>query len=295
MSLRHRIKNIQAYFLLFLSLASFAFAGSATNITGLYYTGLNSSGGLQTGGGLDANWNVTYASYDGGTSTSSASIGDAYVVSSSYVPADYVANTSSAKWITAPGARTTTSNTSPVNVGGTNLPGNGNSGSNKGIYIYTLAFNISGTGTGDVTNKVMLSLTVAADDQVKIYVNPTGDGTSLPTTTAALSYTSAWTNTNIGYLANYKYNSSMGSTGNATFKIGMNYLVAVVDNTNSINGSSNSTALNPTGFIMYQVGSVATIDGKPVPEMAPWMPMASALGLYGLVGFFRKRRQTAAK
>jgi len=66
-------------------------AGSATDISGLYYTGMNSTGGLQTGGLADANWTVTYARVAGtnysGTSTYT---GAAYVVSGSYIDSGVV-------------------------------------------------------------------------------------------------------------------------------------------------------------------------------------------------------------
>ena len=51
-----------------------------------------------------------------------------------------------------------------VNTGGDFLPGNGNTGSNEGIYVYTLAFNITGTGSGTVTNAVSIGITISADD-----------------------------------------------------------------------------------------------------------------------------------
>ena len=44
---------------MFMWFGSQAFAGSATDVTGLYYTGLNSSNGLGAGGTQDAHWTVT--------------------------------------------------------------------------------------------------------------------------------------------------------------------------------------------------------------------------------------------
>ena len=121
--------------------------GTATTISGIYNTGLTPSGGLQAGGSKDANWSVTYASTNGGTSANTAYEGAAYVINPSVVSSSgYTANTSNAQWIVAPGAYTTTSTSSSQNAGGNNLPGNGNTGSNEGVYIYTLAFTISGTG-----------------------------------------------------------------------------------------------------------------------------------------------------
>ena len=49
----------------------------------------------------------------------------------------WIANTSTAQWITAPGGAT---------AGSASLPGNGTSGTNSAYYVYRLAFNISGSG-----------------------------------------------------------------------------------------------------------------------------------------------------
>jgi hypothetical protein len=260
--------------------------GTATNITGLYYTGLNSSGDLQSGGSQDANWTVGYASTNGGTSSSTTYEGAAYVVSASQVSGSgYTPNTSTAQWITAPGA-TNSGGTSP-NTGGDYLPGNGNTGSNEGVYVYTLAFTITGTGGNGsiVGNNVQITMTLAADDQYAVYVNPTGNGTTVPTGTASSTDTSAaWSNTSQISLQNY----GTGGANNATFKIGTNYIVVVVDNTNSISGSSTSTALNASGLLVYQTGA-DEINGRPIPEVAPWLPLLGVLGCYGL--FLHRRRQ----
>jgi len=260
-------------------------AQTATNITGLYYTGLNSSGGLQTGGQQDANWSVTYASTNGGTSSNSTYQGAAYVITPANVAGSaYTPNTSSAQWITAPGA-TNSSGTSP-NTGGDFLPGNGNSTPNEGIYIYTLAFYITGSGSSGtaVTSQIQITMTLAADDQYAVYVNPSGNGTSVPTGTASATATSAWSNTTQIALQNY----GSGSANNASFKIGTNYIVVVVDNTNSQTGSSSSTALNASGLLVYQT-SEATINGHPVPEVATWLPLVGVIGCYGLVVLRRRQ------
>lgn len=265
-------------------------AGSATDITGLYYTGQNSSGGLAAGGTTDANWRVTYARVNGSGSTSSVYTGAAYVLSSSYIDAAYVPNTGNAQWITAPGASTSATG-GTTNIGGDYLPGNGTSGTNSAYYVYRLAFTISGTGSGAVTNNIQISMTIAADDAYTVYVNPA----SAPTvnnsgsinsggTTASASGTSAWNNTTSFTLGN---NSSGGGTNNAGFVIGTNYIYVVVANTNSQTGSNSSTALNPSGLLVYQVGSAMTIDGKPIPEAGTWMPLALALGLFGWRRFRR--------
>jgi len=262
--------------------------GTATDITGLYNTGLTSTGTLQSGGGHDANWSVTYASTNGGTSASTSNEGSAYVINPSSVSdSGYTANTSNAQWIVAPGAYLTSSTSSTQNTGGNYLPGNGNSGKNEGVYIYTLAFTITGTGgNGAVVSnsQIQITMTLAADDQYAVYVNPTGNGGSIPTGTAAASATSAWNNTTQISLQNY----GSGSADNATFKIGTNYIVVVVDNTNGVTGTSNSTVLNESGLLVYETNA-ATINGKPVPEVATWLPLAGAFGCYLLVGLRRRR------
>jgi hypothetical protein len=258
-------------------------AGTATDITGLYYTGLQSNGSLQAAGSQDANWDVTYASTNGGTSANTTYEGAAYVISPSSISGSgYTPNTSSAQWITAPGA-TNSGGTSP-NTGGDYLPGNGTSTPNEGIYIYTLAFTITGTGGNGstVANDVQITMTLAADDQYSVYVNPAGNGKTAPTGTASATATNAWSNTTQIALQNY------GAADNANFKIGTNYIVVVVDNTNSQTGSSSSTTLNASGLLVYQTGA-AEINGQPIPEVAPWLPLLGVIGCYGL--FVTKRRQ----
>jgi len=286
-------------------LSGVARAGSATDITGLYFSGLDSSGNLQTGGATDAHWNVTYAYYDHqaytGTSTYT---GAAYtVLGSSIAGSGYVQNTSAAQWITAPGAAIDNTGSS-VDTGGLFLPGNGTSTARaskrpttyyqEAIFVYTLAFEITGTGSVGslVTNAISIGMTIASDDQYSVFVNPSGNGTSLPTGTASATGYNAWTNTNAFTLQNGTDGS--GTSGNAQFVIGTNYIVIEVDNTNSLTSASTNTDLNASGLLVYQVGSAVTIDGHPVPEVGTWMPMAGALGLYGLFAWRRRSRRTAS-
>lgn len=266
-------------------------AGTATNILGLYYTGTNSSGALLAGGAVDPNWTVTYASTNGGSSTNNTHMGSAYVVSNTYIDAAWTQNTSASKWIVAPGASTAATG-GTANVGGDFLPGNGDRGANNGIFVYTLAFTITGTGSGTVTNAVSISLTLSADDQYRVYMNPTGNGTVDPTAknTAAGSATDAWNSTSAVTLQNGT--NGTGTSGNAIFRIGTNYLTVVVENTNSITGTSGSAALNPSGLLVYQVGSASLIDGRPIPEVGTWLPIIGALGLYGAM-MWRRRARTA--
>ncbi len=266
-------------------------SGLATDVTGLYYTGVSSANGLLSGGATDPHWTVTYASTNGGSSQNSTYQGAAYVVNNSnVVGSGWTQNTTSSQWIIAPGA-TDPNNGNSVNTGGDFLPGNGNTGSNEGIYVYTLAFNIVGTGSGTVKNAVSIGITISADDQYAIYVNPAGNGTSIPTGTAAATGFSAWNNSSSATLQNGT--NGTGTSGNSVFKIGVNYLTIVVDNTNSATGSSSSTATNASGLLVYQVGSAITINGNPIPEAGTCLPLFGAVGLYGLFAWRRGRRKSS--
>jgi hypothetical protein len=258
-------------------------AQTATDITGLYYTGLAANGTLAAAGTQAADWTVSYASINGGASANATYEGAGYVISPSSISGSgYTPNTSGAQWITAPGAAQSASGSS-LNTGGDFLPGNGNSGSNEGIYVYTLAFTITGTGSaGTVVNsansKIQITMTMAADDQYSVYVNPTGSSA------AAATQTNAWNNTTEFALQNY----GGGGADNSTFVIGTNYIAVVVDNTNSQTGSSGSTELNASGLLVYQT-SAATINGAPVPEVATWLPLLGVIGCYGLVSLRRRQ------
>lgn len=273
-------------------------AGLATDINGLYYTGINNAGSLLAGGATDPHWSVTYARANG-VSGNATYQGAAYVVSSTanssaatnYIDYAWVQNTATAQWITTPGAQNP-SGTS--NVGGVLLPGNGTTGTNRAQYIYTLGFNVSGTGSGTITNAIVIDLTIAADDQYSIYVNPTlnANGSIAAGQTPAFTRLSAWTNTTSATLQNGT--NGTGTSGNSVFVVGTNRLVVVVDNTNSVTGTSTATAINPSGFLMYQVGALATIDGRPVPEPGT-LASFGAVGLFaGLLTWRRRRRAAAA-
>ena len=257
--------------------------GTATGINGLFYTGVDNSGTVLAGGATDSHWMVSYANVNGTGSQSSAYTGAAYVLSSNYIDGAYVQNTSTSEWITAPGASTSATG-GTTNVGGDYLPGNGMTGTNSAYYVYRLAFTITGTGT-KVSNEVSISLTIAADDQYSVYVNPTSSPTVTASTgaidtggtAASGSGTSAWNNTTSITLQNY----GTGAANNAKFVIGQNYLYIVVANTNSQTGTSTNTALNPGGLLVYQVGSANLIDGNPVPEVGTWLPVVAALGVFG--------------
>ena len=238
---------------------------------------------------------MTYASTNGGSSASTTYEGSAYAVTSSAVSGSgYTSNTSTAEWIVAPGAYTSTSARSyNLNTGGNYLPGNG-TGSNEGIYVYTLAFNISQTGVaagGKITAPLSINMTIAADDGYAVYLNPLGynkNPTSAPTnygTAISSNPQGEWTGTT----------QLTVNTSNATFYNGVNYLSIVVDNTNGISGSSSATDLNESGLLVFDTtasnGSTAIwSNGAPVPEVGAWIPVALAVGI---VGFHVYRRRSS--
>ena len=279
MSPRSRPLAFLALTTLSLWLGGLAYAGTATDVTGLYYTGVDNSGTVLAGGATDSHWTVTYARVNGTNYTGNSTYtGASYVLSPSYIDAGYVANSSTSKWITAPGASTDASGVS-TNVGGDYLPGNGTSGTNSAQFVYRLAFTIVGTGF-NVNNNVSISLTLAADDQYKVYVNPSlnGSGSVNTGSTLAGSRTSAWSNTTALYLQNF---TDANGSANSNFVIGTNYIYVVVDNTNSLTGTSGANALNPSGLLVYQVGAATTINGSPIPETGAILPVLSALALFG--------------
>ena len=79
----------------------------------------------------------------------------------------------------------------------------------------------------------------------------------------------------------YENFADENGSDNANWVIGTNYIYVLVTNTNSITGSSGSTALNPSGLLVYQVGALATIDGSPIPGVGTVLPIILALGLFG--------------
>jgi len=201
-------------------------------------------------------------------------------------------NTASAQWIVAPGARTSaTGNSGTANLGGDFLPGNGDSGTNNGIFIYTLAFNIVGTGTvgSTITNAVSISLTISADDQYRVYVNPRATVPRFPAQQRQVRALRLEQHIVRDGLQN-------GTNGTPHFRkspipeVGTTYLTIVVENTNSVVGTSTNTARNPSGLRVYQVGSAAIVDGRPIPEVGAWLPVVRCtIGLYGLVAWRRRR------
>jgi hypothetical protein len=268
--------------------------GTATDIYGLSYSGTNTNGSLLAGGATDPEWKVSYANvYGVSYAGNSQYTGAAYVIDDSpYISSeDYVQNTSNAQWITTPGAYDTTSTV--TNSGGNYLPGNGTTGTNSAEYIYTMTFSVTGTGSGTVTNELAISLTIAADDDYAVYVNPGAVNTnthsstygSFISSTASVTGTAAWTNTASAWLQNY---TNSNSSSDAGFVIGTNTISIIVTNSNNISGTSSATALNPSGLLVYEVSGEGLINGAPVPEVGAWLPVAGALGLFGVLAWRRK-------
>jgi hypothetical protein len=264
------MKLVTILFLLILVVTS-VFSQTATSVSGLYNTGISTNGSLLATAAQDPSWTVTYASTNGGANAATAYEGISYVIDPNVAQTSkYTPNTSNAQWITAPGA-VVDGSTRP-NRGGDFLPGNGNSGANEGIYIYKLTFNIAGSGSPGtvVTNGVSIQIAIAADDQYSIYVNPQNNSNgSINKTISSPSVstlTSAWNNTEIDTLQNYGSN-------NAVFVIGTNTIEIEVDNTNTINGPSNSNAWNASGLLVYQSSADWTVVGpKPVvPELSTFI------------------------
>jgi hypothetical protein len=269
-------------------------AALATSVTGLYYTGQSASGGLLSqgttpgtanSGTLDPAWVVTYASTNGGATAATAYEGTSYVINttqttyaSQYPNPPWAANTSSAQWITAPGAVYASNGAAvgPANAGGDGLPGYGSdsspvamNASNAAIYVYTTTFTITGNAAaGTAVTGFTLNLKVSADNSFDIFVNPTATNQYLNTANAAYaSSPNAYTATSAIAL----------SSG---FKIGVNTISIQVENAAAANVSS----VNYSGLLVYQAG----FSGL-VPEVGSWLPLAAAAALYGCVALRRRR------
>ena len=268
---------------LLFSVQEVAHAGTATAVTGLYYTGVNDYGSLAPNG-PDSHWSIAYASTDGGSTRNTYYQGAAYVVNNATNFSAWT-DASNAQWIVPPNATAVTTYITGTagSTGYDAVPGNG-TGNKEGIYVYTLAFQIVGAGnSGDtVNNAVSIALTLAGDDLYSVYVNPTGNGTTLPTGAAAGG---TWSTTSTVTLQNGT--NGTGTNGNSIFKIGTNYLTIVVDNTN---GTNNKNEQNPSGLLVYQTGTAILIDGKPnpAPEAGVWLPIIGALGMF----FWQRRRSS---
>jgi hypothetical protein len=278
-------------------------AQTVISISGLYDTGETSSQTLTAGGKAVSYWSTTYASTNGGSTANSTFEGTSYAITASAVSASgYTTNTGTAEWIVANGASTSASHTTGsqyVNKGGNYLPGNG-TGTNEGIYVYTLAFTITETGVAagtKITAPLSIDMTIAADDGYTVYLNPLGynkDPTTAPSNydTSVVSFPQGQWDATTQIVVN---------TTNAILYAGINYLSIEVDNTNGISGSSSSTAWNESGLLDYNIS--AWNDGTeiwdngaavvPVPEEGSWIPIALGIALAGY-GIWKKRQRIAA-
>jgi hypothetical protein len=193
-------------------------------------------------------------------------------------------NTSSAQWITAPGA--TTLDRWLPNTGGDFLPGNGNTGSNEGIYIYTLAFTITGTGSaGTVTKpdpdhddpggrRPVFGLREPdgqrhlgpdrhgrrhghqrLEQHDQITLQNYGTGSARTTRASRSAPTTSWSSST----------TRTARPGAARAR-------------RSTRAGSWSTRPPPP-----------TINGAPVPEVATWLPLLGGMGCYGLVVLRRRK------
>lgn len=146
----------------FCAMTGLSRAGTATSITGLYYTG-QSTTTVKTG----RNSSYTYDNY---WTVTNSSTGYAYVITGSNLPSSW-ASSSSAKWISASSSATPGTTTA---------------------YAYSLSFNIAGSGsTGESVSNASISLTLAVDDVATIYVN----GVAALTTTGSSQWSSTATYT----------------------------------------------------------------------------------------------------
>jgi hypothetical protein len=275
-------------------------AATATGVTGFYYTGENSAGGLlsQGNGTLASNsgtqdpyWSVTYASTNGGSTAATANIGTAYVINttqttySSQFPSGYWANnTSQAQWITAPGAVFTNGfgvANGSVNAGGDGLYGYGSgtaamNGTNTAIYIYTTTFTISGNGTaGTAVTGFTLNLQLAADNSFDVFVNPAS------TTAVMLGGTAKYAS------GGNAYTSTSAIALTSGFVIGVNTISVEVQNAYT----SGAGQINYSGLLVYSAGFAGV-----VPEVGTWLPLAAGSALYGVWAWraFRRKAQAAA-
>jgi hypothetical protein len=269
-------------------------AALATSVSGFYYTGESTSGTLlgqgadtptvANSGQQDAAWVVTYATTNGGASADTANEGTSYVInttnttySSQYPSPPWVPNTSTAQWITAPGAVWTNgssaTNNTP-NAGGDGLYAYGANSSplpynnaNAAEYVYTTTFTITGTGTGAITG-FTLNLSLAADNSFSIFVNPASTRTVLnPATAAYVSAASAYTAT-----------SAVALTSG--FVVGVNTISIEVENA----GKAGTSQINYSGLLVYGAGMTGVL-----PEVGTWVPMVGAVLVYGLLFMARRR------
>jgi hypothetical protein len=278
---------------------------NATSITGFYYTGEASTGGgdLSQGantpntansGTNDVHWIVTYASTNGGATSAGIYDGVTYVINTSnttftesqYPDPPWAGNTTSAEWITAPGAlweqTTQSTGTGAINSGGDGLPGYGvdtappayTGNTHSVIYVYSTTFTIGGTGgTGAAVTGLTIQLSVSADNSFAVFVNPASSAAALATSTA--NYVSPDNA--------YSY-SPLNVSLTSGFVIGVNTISIEVQNA----GTANNDTVNYSGLLVYGTNFVG------LPELGGWLPLAAAAGAYALWVWRRSRLHAAA-
>jgi hypothetical protein len=238
-------------------------------------------------GQKDDAWTVTYASTNGGATAATGFEGTSYVINTTnttygtqYPAPPWAANTTSAEWITAPGAYWAvsggTTGNGAVNAGGDGLPGYGTdttalsyTASTSVIYVYTTTFTITGNATaGTAITGLTMQLSVAGDNTFAVFVNPSNTATALAQSTAKFvapsnAYTYAPLNVSL-------------SSG---FVVGVNTISIEVQNA----GGSNSISTNFSGVMVYGSNFIGA------PEVGSWVPVAAAALLYALWAWRRAR------
>jgi hypothetical protein len=140
--------------------------------------------------------------------------------------------------------------------------------------VYTTTFTIGGTGTaGTPVTGFAMDLSVSADNRFAVFVNPASLGT------AALATSTA------NYVAPdnaYSY-SPLNVTLTSGFVIGVNTISIEVQNA----GSANTATTNYSGLLVYGSNFVG------LPELGSWLPLAAAVGAYGL--WFWRRSRTGGR
>jgi hypothetical protein len=287
--------------------------GVATSLTGLYNTGVSTTGALLStaGGGVqDPSWTVVNAVVGTGEGelANSAYLGTTYVLATNGgyngntlgygVNNGWIPDNSVSEWITAPGAYTGSNGgygtaagpAGTVNYGGDNLPGQGPTPANvvatnanggttpsgygyEAFYTYQTTFNVNGSGTGLVSN-VILNLSIASDDGFEVLLN--GHIVN------SVDFYDGSTYTAVGAMA-----VTLNSSNANYFVIGTNTLQIIVANNGGSSATTNQDFYNASGL---NVAATWTI----VPEVGAWLPGAVALMLYGGFACYRRASSRSA-
>jgi hypothetical protein len=283
--------------------------GIATSLTGLYSTGISTSGTtLSTSGGavLDPSWTVVNAVVGSGEGEQAATAyeGTTYVLaapSNGYgYQSGWIGDTSTSEWIVAPGAYQSTNNVTgtgaapsgSVNVGGDYLPGYGPTPANvvatssnggttpsgygyEAFYTYQTTFNIGGVGgTGATVSNVILNLSIASDDGFEVLLN--GHVVNSSDFYDGSQYSA------IGAIA-----VTLNSSDANYFVIGTNTLQIIVANNGGSSVTANADFFNASGLNVAATWNI-------VPEVGAWLPCAAAVAMYGLWVWYRRSAARSA-